>query len=64
MNEFYVEKRSNENDEHLVHKHTCPALPGKDTLRWIGVRSNNAAPLKEAGDVFPQVIACPQCMAG
>lgn len=63
MNEYFVEKRGNENGEHLVHKDRCPALPEKDTLRWIGVHSNDAAPLKEAGDVFAMVAPCPECMA-
>ena len=63
MDEFFVEKRANENGEHLVHKVSCPSLPEQDKLRWIGVRNNTSAPLKEAGDVFSPVSACPHCMA-
>lgn len=62
MDEYYVEKSANVNGEHLVHKECCPSLPSKEDLRWLGVRSNIAAPLKEASDWFSVSAPCPDCM--
>jgi len=63
MDEYFAEKRENENGEHIVHKECCPSLPAKDELRWIGVRSTTAVPLKEAADFFSKSAPCPECMA-
>lgn len=64
MNDFYVEKRANENDEHIVHKASCPSLPAKDKLHYIGVRNNISAPLREAAHFWYSSSApCPVCMA-
>lgn len=63
MDEFFVEKSANENGEHIVHKECCPSLPVKDELRWIGVRSTIAVPLKEAADFFSKSAPCSECMA-
>lgn len=62
MDDFFVEKRANEAGEHVVHKECCPSLPAKDELRWLGVRSNTAAPLKEAADWFAKSSPCPVCI--
>jgi hypothetical protein len=62
MDEFYVEKSANEAGEHIVHKECCPSLPAKDELRWIGVRSNTAAPLKEAANWLSKSAPCPMCI--
>lgn len=62
MDEFFVEKHANETGAHVVHRETCPSLPGKDELHLIGVRSNTAAPLKEAANWFTASAACPKCM--
>lgn len=64
MEEFFVEKSANENGEHLVHTESCSSIPTRDELRWIGARSTNAAPVKEAGDWFSNAVPCPDCMAG
>ena len=63
MDEFYVEKRANESGEHIVHTECCPSLPAKDELHLIGVRSNTAAPLKEAANWFTKSAPCPKCIA-
>ena len=62
MDEFYVETRVNEAGAHIVHKECCPSLPAKDELRWLGVRSNTAAPLKEAANWFSKSAPCPECI--
>ncbi|NMG32960.1 hypothetical protein GRF61_00660 [Azoarcus sp. TTM-91] len=63
MNEFYVERRSNEKDEHLVHKGNCPSLPSEEKLQYIGVRGGNEAPLQEAAYFWYSSSApCPVCM--
>ncbi|ANQ86243.1 hypothetical protein [Azoarcus olearius] len=65
MNEFYVEKRANENDAHVVHKGNCPSLPEMSKLHFIGVRNNSSAPLREAAHYWYSASApCPVCMAG
>lgn len=64
MNEFYVERLANENDEHVVHKGCCSSLPPKDKLQFIGVRNNIAAPLQEAAHFwYSKSAPCPECMA-
>lgn len=62
MYEFYVEKSVNESGEHIVHKEICSSLPAKDKLYYIGVRSNTAAPLKEAANWFSTSTPCPKCI--
>lgn len=62
MDEFFVEKTADAAGAHVVHKECCPSLPAKDQLRWIGVRSNIAAPLKEAEDFFSKSAPCPECI--
>jgi len=64
MNEFYVERLANTHGAHVVHKGGCPSLPGQDELRFIGVRSNIAAPLSEAANFWSsKSVPCPDCMA-
>jgi len=48
MNEFYVERLADDNGDHVVHNDGCPSLPAKGKLHYIGMRSSNAAPLREA----------------
>lgn len=63
MDEYYVERRENENGEHIVHKECCPSLPAKDKMQYIGVRSNAVAPLKEAANFWYSLSApCPECI--
>ena len=62
MFEFFVEKDANESGDHVVHMACCSALPEKDTLYYLGVRSNTAAPLKEAANWFSTSAPCPDCM--
>jgi len=62
MDEFYVEISADETGAHMVHKDCCPNLPGRDMLRWIGVRSNTAAPLREAANWFSKSTPCPKCI--
>ena len=65
MAEFYVEKKANEAGVFLVHDAVCPSLPARDTMYYIGPRSNKEAPMKEAANQqFSPTMACPQCMAG
>jgi hypothetical protein len=65
MYEFFVEKLANKNGDHIVHRETCPSLPAKEKLHYIGVRSNIEAPLKEAGTFWSsQSAPCPECLAG
>jgi len=65
MNEFYVERLGNEKDEHRVHRGSCPSLPPKEKLQFIGVRNNEAAALKEAAwHWYSASNACPECMTG
>lgn len=63
MAEFYVEKSANETGNHVVHNATCASLPAKDTLVYIGARSNVAAPLNEAAlyQLSPST-PCPECI--
>jgi hypothetical protein len=62
MYEFFVEKSADETGAHVVHKDCCPSLPAKDELHLIGVRSNTAAPLKEAANWFAKSTPCPKCI--
>jgi hypothetical protein len=62
MFEFYAEKDANEMGEHIVHRETCSSLPAKDTMHYIGVRSNTEAPLNEAANWFSKSAPCPDCM--
>ena len=62
MDEFFVEKSANASGEHVVHRDGCPALPAKDEVHLIGVRSNTAAPLKEAANWFSKSAPCPECI--
>jgi len=62
MDEFFVEKSADKNGAHVVHTGCCPSLPAKDELHLIGVRSNTAAPLKEAANWFSQSTPCPECI--
>jgi len=65
MDEYYVERGENENGAHIVHKDCCPSLPAKDKMQYIGVRSNSAAPLKEAANFWYSLSApCPECITG
>lgn len=64
MNQFYVEKRANEMGEHIVHTDCCPSLPASEKLQYIGVRTNFAAPLREAAHFwYSKSAPCPECMA-
>lgn len=63
MNEFYVEKREDENGAHVVHMDCCPSLPAKDKLHLIGVRASLTAPLQEAAYFwYSKSAPCPECM--
>jgi len=62
MDEFFVEKRADETGAHVVHRDGCPSLPAKDEVHLIGVRSNTAAPLKEAANWFSKSAPCPECI--
>lgn len=62
MYEYFVEKQANKDGAHVVHKDCCPALPAKDDLRWLGVRSTTAVPLKEAANWFAKSAPCPECI--
>lgn len=62
MFEFYVEKDANESGVHIVHRETCSSLPAKDTLYYLGVRSNINAPLNEAANWFSTSAPCPDCI--
>ena len=63
MDEYYVEKRENENGAHVVHKEGCPSLPTKDKLHYIGVRSTSTAPLREAANFwYSKSAPCPECL--
>lgn len=62
MFEFYAEKDVNESGEHIVHRESCPSLPAKDTLHYLGVRSNTVSPLKEAANWYSKSAPCPDCM--
>ncbi|MGD8570325.1 MAG: hypothetical protein PVJ39_19715 [Gammaproteobacteria bacterium] len=62
MDEFFVENKVDDTGAHIVHKDCCPSLPAKDDLRWIGVRSNIEAPLKEASNWFGSSAPCPECI--
>lgn len=65
MNEFYVERLANEKGEHVVHKSSCPSLPEKNTMQYIGVRSSNVEPLKEAATFWASRSApCAECLTG
>lgn len=61
MYDCYVEKDANASGEHIVHTDNCPSLPERDKLTHIGVRSNTAAPLKEAANWFSKSALCPEC---
>ncbi len=63
MYEYFVEKQANDKGEHIVHKDCCGSLPAQEALRWLGVRSTTAVPVKEANDWFPNSVPCPECMA-
>ena len=63
MAEFFVEKCADETGAHVVHTDCCPSLPAKDKLHYLGVRSNTAAPLKEAANWFSKSAPCPECIA-
>jgi hypothetical protein len=64
MNEFYVERLANEKGEHVVHKGSCPSLPEKNKMQYIGVRSNSSEPLKEAANFWAsRSTPCPECLA-
>jgi hypothetical protein len=63
MDEFFAENKVDETGAHGVHTDCCPSLPSKEELRWIGVRSNVEAPLKEASNWFESSAPCPKCMA-
>lgn len=63
MYEYYVQKSANETGDHIVHSSGCSSLPANDNLLYLGVRSNTAAPLKEAADWYSKVSACPKCIA-
>lgn len=62
MDEFFVEVKADDSGTFIVHKDCCAELPAKDKLRWIGVRSNTAAPLKEAANWFGSSTPCPKCI--
>ncbi len=62
MDEFFVEKNASATGAHVVHNGCCPSLPAKDALHLIGVRSNTAAPLKEAANWFSASSPCPECI--
>lgn len=62
MDEFFVEKSANADGAHVVHRDGCPSLPAKDEVHLIGVRSNTAAPLKEAANWFSASAPCPECI--
>jgi len=62
MDEFFVEVVADQTGTYIVHKECCPELPAKEALRWLGVRSNTYAPLKEAANWFGNSSPCPKCM--
>ena len=62
MDEFFAENKVDETGAHIVHTAECASLPAKEELRWIGVRSNTAAPLKETENWFGKSAPCPECM--
>ena len=62
MDEFFVEKSTDETGARVVHRDGYPSLPKKDELHLIGVRRNIAAPLKEAANWFLSSVPCPECI--
>ena len=62
MDEFFVEKCANNDDEHVVHRDGCPSLPAKDKMHLIGVSSNTKVPLKEAANWFTKSAPFPECI--
>lgn len=62
MYDFFAENKVDETGAHIVHKDCCPSLPAKEELRWIGVRSTTAVPLREASNWFGKSAPCPECM--
>lgn len=62
MFEFYVEKATGAEGEHVVHRSSCSALPSTDEMYYLGVRSTTEAPLKEAANLFSKSVPCPACM--
>lgn len=63
MDEFFVEKKADEEGAHMVHTDCCPSLPSKDELRWLGVRSTKKVPLDEASNFYGKSAPCPVCMS-
>jgi hypothetical protein len=63
MNEFYVERLANEKGENVVHVGSCPSLPEKHRMQYIGVRTNSVAALKEAASFWAsKSIPCSECL--
>ena len=62
MAEFYVEKKANESGEHLVHSSICSSLPAKESMHYLGARSNAQSPVNEALDRYTKVSTCPKCL--
>jgi hypothetical protein len=57
---FYIEKKTNEAGEYLIHSSACSSLPAEESMIYMGAYAQ--APVKEATDRYKYVSTCPNCI--
>lgn len=60
MAEYYLDKKMTESGDHLVHASTCPSLPAKEGMHYMGPYAQ--PPVWEAMIRYAQVATCPNCL--
>ena len=62
MAEYYVEKQSQENGEHMIHSSTCTLLPEIGTLNYLGSIATVDSAIKKAYERLTSVGTCSECI--
>ena len=61
MNYYYVNKNSQSNGDHEVHRDDCSYLPDPANRLYLGYFSNCADAVREATKHYPQSNGCYYC---
>lgn len=58
---YYVNRDTQDNDDHIVHKTGCWQAPVVDNRLYLGVFLNCRDAVREAKEFYPQSNGCDQC---
>lgn len=61
MNNYYVNKRAQDNGDHEVHHENCRYLPNEENRIYLGFYANCRDAVIKARDFYIQVNGCYHC---